>query len=396
MRKVYADNAGTTAVSKTALDAMLPYLTDRFGNPSGLYSYAEEAKQGVDEAREKMAKGLGCSASEIYFTGGGSEGDNWAIRCGAELMEKKGRHIITSSIEHHAVIYLCEYLQKHGWEVTFLPVDGQGRVSPDDLRSAMREDTVLVSIMAANNEIGTIEPIKELCAVAHEGGALFHTDAVQAAGHIPIDVKDWGVDMLSLAGHKFRGPKGIGALYVRKGLRLPPLIWGGGQERGLRGGTENVPGICGMAAAFEEAVANMPTLTAQISAMRDNLIAELLRIPYSRLTGDPVNRLPGTASFIFECVEGESLILDLNKAGIAASTGSACSSRSLEPSHVLRALGLPHEVVHGSVRLTVSEFNTMEDVDYIIETLPGIVENRRKMSPMWDAAAGKPSDSFKF
>ena len=392
-RIVYADNAGTTAISKTALDAMMPYLTERFGNPSGLYSYAEEARKGLDGARAKVAAALNCAPNEIYFTGGGTEADNWAIRCGAESQEKKGRHIITSAIEHHAVIYLGEYMQKRGWDVTFLPVNEYGVVTPEALRAAMREDTVLVSIMAANNEIGTIQPIRELCAVAHEFGALFHTDAVQAVGHIPVDVKDWGVDMLSLAGHKFHGPKGVGALYIRKGLRLPPLIWGGGQERGQRGGTENVAGICGMAAALEEAVANMPANTEKIRAMRDRLIEALLKVPYSHLTGDPVNRLPGTASFIFEAVEGETLILDLSNAGISASTGSACSSRSLEPSHVLMSLGLPHEIVHGSVRLTMGEYNTMEDVDYILEKLPAIVEQRRNMSPMWEN--GKPAE-YKF
>ena len=385
MRRVYADNAGTTPVSQTALSAMMPYLTEKFGNPSGVYSYGREAKKGLEDARAKMAAALGAEPGEIYFTGCGTESDNWAINGVLELRAKKGKHIITSAIEHHAMLYTLEHLEKLGRaEVTYLPVDAYGRVSPDDLRNAIREDTVLVSIMLANNEIGTIEPIQELAEIAHAHGVLFHTDAVQAVGHIPIDVKALGVDLLSLSAHKFCGPKGVGALYMRKGVVLPAFIIGGGQERKRRSGTENVAGIVGMAAALEEAVRNMDKNVARVSAMRDRLIEGLLQIPFSRLTGDPENRLPGTASFVFECVEGESMILSLDGAGICASSGSACSSGSLDPSHVLMAIGLAHEVAHGSVRLSINEMNTDEDIDYILETLPAIIERLRAMSPLWE------------
>ena len=385
MRRVYADNAGTTPVSQTALSAMMPYLTEKFGNPSGVYSYGREAKKGLEEARAKMAAALGAESGEIYFTGCGTESDNWAINGVLELRAKKGKHIITSAIEHHAMLYTLEHLEKLGRaDVTYLPVDAYGRVNPEDLKKAIREDTVLVSIMLANNEIGTIEPIQELAEIAHAHGVLFHTDAVQAVGHIPIDVKALGVDLLSLSAHKFCGPKGVGALYMRKGVVLPAFIIGGGQERKRRSGTENVAGIVGMAAALEEAVRNMDKNVARVSAMRDRLIEGLLKIPFSRLTGDPENRLPGTASFVFECVEGESMILSLDGAGICASSGSACSSGSLDPSHVLMAIGLAHEVAHGSVRLSINEMNTDEDIDYILETLPAIIERLRAMSPLWE------------
>ncbi|HHU22076.1 MAG TPA: cysteine desulfurase NifS [Clostridiales bacterium] len=384
MRIVYADNAATTSVSRTALEAMLPYFTEHYGNPSTIYSVGREARRALDTAREKVAKALGTEAKEIYFTGGGTEADNWAIRGTAELRQKKGKHIITTAIEHHAVLHTCKDLEKHGYEVTYLPVDEYGRVTADQLRGAIREDTILVSIMAANNEIGTILPIKELCAIAHEKGVLFHTDAVQAVGHIPLDVKELDVDMLSVSAHKFRGPKGIGALYVRRGLSLPPLLTGGGQESGRRSGTENVAGACGMAAALEESVEHMDENVKKVSAMRDRLIEGLLKIPYSRLTGDPVNRLPGTASFVFEFIEGESMILSLDAAGICASSGSACSSGSLDPSHVLTAIGLPHEVAHGSLRLSINECNTEEDIDYILQTLPPIIQRLRDMSPLWE------------
>ena len=383
-RTVYADNAGTTALSKTALDAMMPFLTERYGNPSGIYSVGRDAKRGLEEARAKVAAAINAETTEIFFTGGGTEADNWALRGVAEAKGAKGKHIITSAIEHHAITHTCDYLKKHGFDITYLPVDECGRVRPEDLKAAMREDTILVSIMTANNEIGTIEPIKELAAVAHEGGALFHTDAVQAVGHIPTDVKDLGVDLLSLAGHKFHGPKGVGALYIRKGLSPTTFIFGGGQERSRRSGTENVAGIVGLAAALEESVNGLDESMARISKMRDRLIEELLKIPYSHLTGDPVNRLPGTASFVFECIEGESLVLTLDGAGICASSGSACSTGSLDPSHVLMAIGLPHEIAHGSLRLSISEYTTDEEIDYILETVPSVVEKLRAMSPLWE------------
>ncbi len=388
MKRVYADNAGTTAVSATARAAMLPFLEqDGLGNPSGVYSYGREAKRAVEESRRKMADCLGCAPEEVFFTGCGTESDNWALWGACELAMLKGRktgRIITSSIEHHAITHTCDRLAKYGYEIVYLPVDENGRVAPESLRGALTDDTILVSIILANNEIGTIQPIAELAAIAHERNVLFHTDAVQAVGHISIDVKALGVDILSLSAHKFCGPKGVGAQYVRKGLRLPTYITGGGQENGRRSGTENVAGICGMAAALEESVRNLEENTRRVSAMRDRLIQGLLQLPYSRLTGDPVNRLPGIASFVFEGIEGESMILSLDAAGICASSGSACSSGDLDPSHVLLAIGLPHEVAHGSVRLSINEYTTDEDIDYILEKLPEIVNRLRAMSPMWE------------
>lgn len=381
---VYADNAATTALSETAFNAMLPYLKEHYGNPSSLYSFARTARRALEDARATTAAAIGALPEEIYFTGGGTEADNWALKGAAQMLSGKGKHIISSKIEHHAVLHSLEHLKKQGFEITYLDVDGFGRVDPDSLRAAIRPDTILVSIMAANNEIGTVEPIAQLGAIAREKGVLFHTDAVQAMGHIPIRVKDMNIDLLSMAGHKFRGPKGVGALYVRKGVKLPPLIHGGGQERGERSGTENVAGIAGMAAALGDAVKNMDENTCRITAMRDRLIEGVLRIPYSRLTGDPVNRLPGTASFAIEYIEGESMILLLDAAGICASSGSACSTGSLDPSHVLLAIGLTHEIAHGSLRLTLGEANRMEDVETILEKLPPIVERLRAMSPLWD------------
>jgi cysteine desulfurase len=390
-RTVYADNAATTALRKTAFNAMLPYLTEEFGNPSTIYSYGRRAKRAVESAREKVAAALGALPEEITFTGGGTEADNWAITAAAALKSRKGKHIISSAVEHHAVLHTLEYLEKQGYAVTYLDVDEYGRVSPDALRAAVRGDTVLITIMAANNEIGTLQPIAELGDIARKAGVLFHTDAVQAVGHIPLDVKRLNVDMLSLAGHKFGGPKGVGALYVRKGLRLPPMLYGGGQERGGRPGTENVAGIVGTAAALEEAAAQLGESAAKVAAMRDRLIEGLLKIPRSRLTGDPVDRLPGTASFVFECVEGEAMLLLLDQQGICGSSGSACSSGSLDPSHVLLAIGLPHELAHGSLRLTINESNTEDDIDYILEKVPAVVKRLRDMSPLWDetAAAGR-------
>lgn len=387
MRKlVYADNAGTTSVSKTALDAMLPFYTEKFGNPSAVYSVGREARRALEDARADMAASLGAQPEAIYFTGCGTESDNWALRSSALLRGTSGkRHIITTAVEHHAISNTLGQMVKKGEaEVTYLPVDEYGLVCPEQLRDAIRGDTALVSIIAANNEIGTIMPIKQLCATAHERGVLFHTDAVQAVGHIPLDVAVLGVDMLSLSAHKFRGPKGIGALYIRRGLALPPFITGGGQEKGRRSGTENVAQAVGMAAALKEATENLEPNVARVSAMRDRLIRGLLDIPRSRLTGHPDSRLPGTASFVFECVEGESIILSLDAAGICASSGSSCSSDSLDPSHVLLAIGLPHEIAHGSVRLSLNECNTDEDIDYILQTLPAVIERLRTMSPLWE------------
>ena len=383
-RRVYADNAGTTALSKTALDAMLPYLTEHYGNPSAIYSVGREAKKALEGARMKVARAIGALPEEIYFTGSGTEADNWALRGAAEIKIKKGKHIITSAIEHHAISHMLEYMQRQGWEITWLPVDGAGKVSPSDLEKAIRDDTVLVTVMTANNEIGTIQPIAELARIAKARDVLFHTDAIQAVGHIPLDVKALNIDMMSIAGHKFRGPKGVGALYIRKGVYIPPLLYGGGQENKRRSSTENIAGAVGMAAALEESVANLDDNMKRVSAMRDRLIGELLKIPLSHLTGDPSDRLPGTASFVFECIEGEAMILTLDNAGICASSGSACSSASLDPSHVLLAIGLPHEIAHGSVRLSINECTTDEDIDYILEKLPPIIDKLRAMSPLWE------------
>ncbi len=381
---VYADNAATTAMSDTCVKAMLPYLQDNYGNPSSLYSVGRNARRGLDEARARVAKCLNAEPVEIYFTGCGTESDNWALKGIAEARAAKGRHIITSSIEHHAITHTLDWLKKKGYEVTYLKADRFGGIDLAELEAAIRPDTILISVMMANNEIGTILPVADIGRIAHEHGILFHTDAVQAAGHIPIDVKAMNIDLLSISGHKFHGPKGVGVLYIRKGVRVPQLLHGGGQERNQRSGTENVPEIVGMAAALEEAVNNLPETMPRVSAMRDRLIEAFKDIPYSRLTGDPVNRLPGIASFVFECVEGESLVLMLDAKGICASSGSACSSVSLDPSHVLLAIGLPHEVAHGSLRLSLSDTTTDEDIDYIIETLPPIIERLRSMSPLWE------------
>jgi cysteine desulfurase NifS len=380
--KVYADNAATTRLSKAALDAIQPHLTDSFGNPSSIYSVGREAKKAIEDARSSVAQIIGASINEIYFTGSGTESDNWAIRAAAELKKDKGRHIITSAIEHPAVLNTLRHLEKSGYIVTYLSVDKFGQISLDELCSAISNETILITVMTANNEIGTIMPIPEIGKIARENGILFHTDAVQAVGHISLDVKDLGVDLFSFSGHKFGGMKGTGVLYVRKDLRLPSFLHGGEQEHGQRGGTENVVGIVSLAAALADINKRSP-LT-EVSKMRDRLIGELLKIPRSRLTGDPVNRLPGIASFVFECIEGESMLLLLDQAGICASSGSACSSGSLDPSHVLLAVGLPHEIAHGSLRFSLSENNTDEDIDYIIEKLPGIVARLRAMSPLWN------------
>jgi cysteine desulfurase len=389
-RFVYADNAATTRLSDTAFKAMLPYLTEQYGNPSSLYRFGQRAREALEQARGQTAACLSARSEEVFFTSGGTESDNWSIRGVFEALKGRGMHFVTSAVEHHAIFHTMEALKKLGAEITRLPVDGEGRVSPEALRAAIRPDTVLVSVMAANNEIGTVEPIRELAAAAHERGALFHTDAVQAAGHIPIDVSDWGVDLLSLSAHKFGGPRGTGVLYIRKGTPILPLIYGGGQEKGKRSGTENVAGAVGLAAALQEAVQMLPAETARLTTLRDRLISGLLQIPFSRLTGPRENRLPGNASFVFECAEGESILLRLDAAGICASTGSACSSASLEPSHVLLAIGLPHEIAHGSVRLSLGAGTTGEDVNYILEQLPKIIGGLRAMSPLWDVKSDSP------
>ena len=383
---VYADNAATTAVSKTALDAMLPCLQEAYGNPSSLYTLGQQAAEKLAAARETFARNLGAEPREIIFTSGGSEADNQALRTAAALGARKNKkHIISTAFEHHAILHTLQALQKEGFEVTLLDIPENGVVTAQQVKDAIREDTCLVTVMFANNEIGTIMPIAEIGEVCHEAGVLFHTDAVQAAGHLPINVKDMHIDMLSLSAHKFHGPKGTGVLYARKNIPLTNVIHGGAQERGKRAGTENVAGICGAAAAFEEACANMAANAEKLIPMRDKLIAGLTAIPHSILNGDPVQRLPGNVNFCFEGIEGESLLLWLDAKGIAASSGSACTSGSLDPSHVLLALGRPHEIAHGSLRLSLSEYNTPEEVDYIIETVPGIIEYLRNMSPVWDA-----------
>ena len=393
-RFIYADHAATAALRPAALRAMEPYFTEEYGNPSSLYAFGQRAKSDLEAARAAVAACLNARPEEIFFTSGGTEADNWALKGAVELAALKGKktgHIITSAIEHHAVLHTAQYLEKRGYAVTYLPVDQFGRVDPAAVEAAIRPDTVLISIMAANNEIGTLQPVAEIGAIARAHKVLFHTDAVQAVGHIPVDVEAWNADLLSLSAHKFGGPRGVGALYVRRPNRLPPLIHGGGQEGGRRSGTENVVGVVGMAAALQEAVEALPAESAQLAALRDRLIGGLTGLPYARLTGHPVDRLPGTASFVFEGVEGEALLLHLDARGICASSGSACSSASLDPSHVLLAVGLPHAIAHGSLRLSLGPDNTEADVDAILEAVPAVVENLRAMSPVWDAQVGKPT-----
>ena len=400
-RFVYADNAATTPLSEIAFNAMKPWLTEHYGNPSSLYRMGREAKEAINEARRVVAKCLNVAMpvnerndyapGEILFTGGGSQADNLAIRGFMHGPSAKGRkHIITSKIEHHAVLYTCEALEKEGFRVTYLNVDKEGHVDLEQLKRELSEDTALVSIMAANNEIGTIQPLKQISELAHSVGAKFHTDAVQAVGHMHIDVQEMGIDMLSLAGHKFRGPRGTGVLYVKNGIQLEPLVYGGGQERGLVSGTENTAGFIGLAAAMQDACEHLDEKMGYVKKLTDKLVKGIMEnIPYSHYTGDPVNRLPGTASFVFEAIEGEGLILRLDNAGVCGSTGSACSTGSLDPSHVLMAIGLPHEIAHGSLRLTLGEQNTEEDVDYVIETVTDVVKTLRSMSPVWEN--GKPN-----
>ena len=389
--RVYADNAATTKVSKTALEAMLPYYTEIYGNPSSLHSFGQEAKEALEKAREHIAAVLGCQAREIYFTSGGTEADNMAIRSAAALGARKGkRHIISTAFEHHAVLHTLKRLEKEGFEITLLDVKDTHNITAEQVKAALREDTCLVTTMFANNEIGSVLPIRQIGAICKEAGVLFHTDAVQAVGHLPIDVKKDNIDMLSLSGHKFHGPRGVGVLYIRRGIAPANIIEGGGQERGKRPGTENLPAICGMAAALDEAVANMEAHTAKVTALRDKLIAGLSQIPHSVLNGDAVNRLPGNVSFCFEGIEGEALLLLLDAKGVCASSGSACPSGSLDPSHVLLAIGRPHEIAHGSLRLSLCHENTDEEMDHIVKVVPEVVDYLRKMSPVWkDLEAGK-------
>lgn len=382
--QIYADNAATTKMSRASIDAMLPYMETYYGNPSSLHSVGQCAAEALADARARIAARLGCQPREITFTSGGSEADNQALISAARLGEKKGKkHIISTAFEHHAVLHTLEKLKKEGFDVELLPVGSTGTVTAAQVAAAIRPDTCLVSVMYANNEIGSVMPIAEIGAVCRAAGVLFHTDAVQAAGHLPINVKKQNIDMLSLSGHKFHGPKGIGALYARQGILLTPVIEGGAQERGKRAGTENIPAIVGMAAAFDEACEHMAENTAYISALRDRLIAGLSPIPHSALNGDPANRLPGNVHFCFEGIEGESLLLLLDARGICASSGSACTSGSLDPSHVLLAIGRPHEIAHGSLRLTLCETNTAEEVEYMLHAIPEVVSYLRGMSPLW-------------
>lgn len=384
-RFIYADNAATTAVSEEVLNAMLPHFRTAYGNASSIYELGRNAQKDVEIAREKVAKALGAEPSEIFFTSCGSESDNWALKGTAERMAKKGKkHIVTSVFEHHAILHTAEYLEKQGFEVTYVPVSDKGLIDPEDVRKAIREDTALVSIMYANNEIGTIQPIEEIAAICHEKGVLFHTDAVQAIGHVEIDVKKLCIDMLSLSGHKIHAQKGIGALYVRKGIVLPNLIHGGGQERAKRAGTENVPAIVGLGVAIETATKNIAEKAAVITPRRNRLIDGILKLPYTRLNGDRDKRLPGNLNISIEGIEGESLLLMLDMYGICASSGSACTSGSLDPSHVLLSIGLKHEIAHGSLRLSIEEDVTDEDIDYILEVIPKVVDRLRSMSPVWE------------
>ena len=389
--QVYADNAATTKMSQTAINAMLPYMERVYGNPSSLHSVGQEAAEALQSARETIAKCLNASPNEITFTSGGSEADNQALLSAAWLGLRKGKkHILSTAFEHHAILHTLKKLEKEGFEVELLDVGPLGNITAQQVADAIREDTCLVTTMYANNEIGSILPIAEIGAVCREKGVLFHTDAVQAAGHLPIDVKAQNIDMLSLSAHKFHGPKGVGVLYARRGVPLTSLIEGGAQERGKRAGTENIPGIMGMAAALRDACEHMEANAAHVSHLRDRLIEGLARIPHSALNGDPVNRLPGNVSFCFEGIEGESLLLLLDSKGIRASSGSACTSGSLDPSHVLLAIGRPHEVAHGSLRLSLSEWNTDEEIDHILAEVPWVVEYLRNMSPMWkDLISGR-------
>ena len=382
---IYMDNAATTAVKPEVFEKMKPYFMENYSNPSSVYSFAGEAKKAVDDARDIIAGALNAKAAEIYFTGGGSEADNWAIKATAEAYKNKGKHIITSAIEHHAVLHTCGWLERHGYEVTYLPVDENGTVSPEKVEEAIRPDTILISIMFANNAIGTIEPLKEIGEIAEKHGVLFHTDAVQAFGHVPIDVQEMHIDMLSASGHKFHGPKGIGFMYMRNGLKLGSFIHGGAQERSRRAGTHNVPGIVGMGEAARIAMEQLEANAVKETEVRDYLIARVEKeIPYIKVNGHRENRLPNNINICFRFIEGESLLIMLDQKEICASSGSACTSGSLDPSHVLLAIGLPHEIAHGSLRLTISEDTTKEDADFVVDNLKSIVERLRSMSPLYE------------
>lgn len=382
---IYLDNAATTKVSEEVYEAMKPYFCEQYANPSGIYTFAGKSMKAVDGARKKIAELIGAQPGEIYFTAGGSESDNWAIKAAADFYQTKGKHIITSAIEHHAVLHTCQYLEKQGYEVTYVNVDEYGVIRLDELEAAVRPDTILISVMAANNEIGTIQPLKEIGALAKKNGILFHTDAVQACGHIPLNVDELGIDMLSASGHKFHGPKGIGFLYIRKGVHIGSFVHGGAQERSRRAGTHNTPGIVGMGAAAGLAAEGMQERMEKETALRDYLIERVLaEIPHSRLNGHRTDRLPNNANFCFRFIEGESLLILLDQQGICASSGSACTSGSLDPSHVLLAIGLPHEIAHGSLRLTLSEETTREDIDDTVEAVKRIVERLRSMSPLYE------------
>ena len=384
-RFVYADNSATTKISKPVLDAMMPYLTEHYGNASSIYSLGMDSAKAILKARETVAKAIGAKTGEIYFTSGGSESDNWAIKCAAEVGASKGKkHIVTTVFEHHAVLHTCQYLEKHGFEVTYVPVDEMGLVHVSDIEKAIRDDTCLVTVMFANNEIGTIQPIAKIGALCREKKVLFHTDAVQAIGNVEINVAEMNIDLLSMSGHKIHAPKGVGAMYMRAGINLPNLIHGGAQERSKRAGTENVAGIVALATAVSECTKNIAEKQERLSKIRDRIIAELTKIPESRLNGDPIKRLPGNVNISFRGIEGESLLLSLDLEGICASSGSACTSGSLDPSHVLLAIGLPHSTAHGSLRLSLSDENTEEDADYICEVVPRVVEKLRAMSPLWE------------
>ena len=387
---VYLDNAATTKVRPEVVEAMLPYFTEIYGNASAVYDFGQKCKQAIEDARETIAASIGTKAANIYFTAGGSESDNWALKGVAEAYGDKGKHIITTKIEHHAILHTCAYLEQQGYEVTYLDVDADGLVSPEALRQAIRPDTILISVMFANNEIGTIEPIAELGQIAHEHGILFHTDAVQAYTQVPIDVEKMHIDLLSASGHKLNGPKGIGFLYIRQGLKLKSFIHGGAQERKRRAGTENVPGIVGLGKAVEIAMETMEERTAKESELRDYLIARIEEeIPFAKLNGHREKRLPNNVNFCFRFIEGESMLIMLDMAGICGSSGSACTSGSLDPSHVLLAIGLPHEIAHGSLRLTLGDENTKEQVDYVVEHLKEIVSKLRAMSPLYEDYAKK-------